>query len=110
VLLAIRIFWLVIFVSIEHFRDGLAYPALIVAALLGWRGIRFYWLAAPIVALALASSYIYAHATGAGKASTAIGIFWFELMVFAFLSLVGYLLGWFLRRRGLSRRGVTPKA
>jgi hypothetical protein len=100
VLLVIRIFSLVIFAAVAHFRDGLAYPALVVAALMGWRGTGFYWLAAPIVVLAIAAGQIYADATDAGKSVSALGNFPFELMVFAFLSLVGYLLGWAWRRRG----------
>ena len=99
-LVVIRIFSLVIVAAAEHFHDGLAYPALIVAALLGWRGIGFYWLAAPILALAIAANQIYANATSSGKTAAAMGNFPFELMVFTFLSLVGYLLGWLWRRRG----------
>ncbi|MGO9391841.1 hypothetical protein [Rhodoblastus sp.] len=101
-LVVIRIFSLVIVAAVEHFRDGLAYPALIVAALLGWRGIGFYWLAAPILALAIAANQIYANATSSGKIAAAMGNFPFELMVFAFLSLVGYLAGLLWRRRGSS--------
>jgi hypothetical protein len=100
VLLVIRVFSLVIYAAAAHFRDGLAYPALVVAALMGWRGIGFYWLAAPILALALAAGQIYLDATDAGKSVSALGNFPFELMVFAFLSLVGYLLGWLFRQRG----------
>lgn len=102
-LVAFRLFWLLIFVAGEHFRDGLAWPALAVAALLGWRGLRVYWLAAPVVILALAAGRIYAEATGTGKVSGALGNVAFELIVFAVLSLSGYLAGWFWRRRGASR-------
>lgn len=88
---ALRVFGLIIYVAAEHFRDGLAYPALILGALIGWRAIPFYWLAAPTLGLAYASSRIYFHATGPGKVGGAMGNFAFELAVFGFLSLVGYL-------------------
>jgi hypothetical protein len=100
VLLVVRIFSLIIFATVAHFGDGLAYPALIVAALIGWRRIGFYWLAAPILALALAAGHMYSGVNSTAKEFAALGNFPFELMVFAFLSLVGYLLGWLFRRRG----------
>jgi hypothetical protein len=99
VLLAFRLFWLMIFVAAEHLRDGLAYPALAVAALLGWRGLRLYWLAPLIVALAVIAGQIYAHATGEGKISGALGNFPFELAVFAVLALAGYFAGRFWGKR-----------
>ncbi len=102
-LVAFRLFWLLIFVAGTHFRDGLAWPALAVAALLGWLGLRVWWLAAPVVILALAAGRIYAQATSEGKISGALGNIAFELVVFAVLSLAGYLLG-----RYLSWRGPSP--
>ena len=99
-LLVIRGFSLVIFATVAHFYDGLAYPALVVAALMGWRGIGFYWLAAPILVLTLAAGHMYSGVNSTSKEAAALGIFPFELMVFAFLSLVGYLLGWVWLRRG----------
>ena len=97
--LALRVFGLIILVAIEHFKDGLAFPALVLGALIGWRGIRFYWLAAPILILAFASSQIYFHVTGPGKTSGAMGNLVFELAVFGFLSLVGYFIGRLWRNR-----------
>lgn len=97
--LALRVFGLIILVAIEHFKDGLAFPALVVGALIGWRGIRFYWLAAPVVILALASNQIYFYVTGPGKTSGAMGNVVFELAVFGLLSLVGYFIGRLWRNR-----------
>ncbi len=107
--LALRVFWLIIFVAIEHFKDGLAFPALIVGALIGWRGVRFYWLAAPILILAFASSQIYFHATGQGMIGGAMGNLVFELAVFAFLSLAGYLAGRMWRSRRAARAAAKVR-
>ena len=98
-LLVVRIFSLILFASGAHFGDGLAYPALVVAVLFGVFGIGFYWLAAPILILAVAAGYVYADVHSTAKEFAALGNFPFELMVFAFLSAVGYLLGWLFRRR-----------
>jgi hypothetical protein len=98
-LLAARYFWLIVFAAGTHFTDGLAYPAVLIAFALGWKGVRFDWLAMPILLSAYGAYYYYAHATSEGKLSGAMGNFVFELMVFAFLSAVGYLVGWALRRR-----------
>ncbi len=98
-LVAFRLLWLLIFVAGEHLRDGLAWPALVVAMLLGWRGFRVWWLMAPVVVLALVAGRIYAQATGEGKISGALGNLPFELIVFTVLALLGYLAGWFWRRR-----------
>jgi hypothetical protein len=99
VLLIVRIFSLILFAAAEHFRDGLAYPALVVAALFGGFGVGIYWLVAPILILAVAAGYVYAGVNSTAKEFAALGNFPFELMVFAFLSLVGYLLGWLVRWR-----------
>jgi membrane protein implicated in regulation of membrane protease activity len=98
-LLAARYFWLIIFVAGEHFADGLAYPAVLIALALGWKGIRPDWLAMPILLSAYAANYFFAYSTSEGKLSGAKGNFAFELMVFTFLSAVAYLVGWALRRR-----------
>jgi hypothetical protein len=100
VVVAFRLIGLMIFACFEHLKDGLAWPALIVAFLLGWGGFRAWWLLAPIILLAGYASHIYAYATGEGKISGALGNFAFELLVFAVLSLAGYLAGKFWRRRG----------
>ena len=102
-LLAFRFLWLIVFTAGAHLQDGLAYPALAIAFLLGWRGIGVYWLAAPSVAMAVVAAQVYAHATSTGKISGAMGNLAFELMVFAALGLAGYLAGWFFRRRRLGR-------
>ncbi|WP_294538063.1 hypothetical protein [uncultured Rhodoblastus sp.] len=99
-LLVVRVFSLIIFATVAHFGDGLAFPALVAAALIGWRGIGFYWLAAPILALAFAANYMYSGVHSTAKEFAALGNIPFELMVFSFLSMVGYLLGWLFRRRG----------
>ncbi len=109
-LLAFRFLWLILFTAAEHFRDGLAWPALALALLLGWRGFRIYWLAAPTLALAIYASQVYAHATGEGKISGAMGNFAFETMVFGFLALAGYGAGRFWRRRNLSRQRSSSGA
>jgi hypothetical protein len=98
-LLAARYFWLIVFAAGTHFVDGLAYPAVLIALTLGWKGIRFDWLAMPILLSAYAAYYYYAHASSEGKLSGAMGNFVFELMVFALLSAIAYLVGWALRRR-----------
>jgi hypothetical protein len=102
-LLAFRFLWLIVFTAGAHLQDGLAYPALAVAFLLGWLRWRIYWLAAPALALAFFAAHIYAHATGEGKTSGAMGNFAFEAMVFGVLGLAGYWAGWLLRRRRLGR-------
>jgi hypothetical protein len=94
-LLATRYFWLIVLAAGEHFADGLAYPAVLIAFALGWKGVRFDWLAMPILLSSYAAYYYYAQPTGEGKLSGAMGNFVFELMVFAF----GYLVGWLLGRR-----------
>ncbi len=98
-LLVARYFWLIVFAAGTHFIDGLAYPAVLIALILGWKGARPGWLAAPILLSAYAADYYYAHATSEGKLSGDMGNFAFELMVFAALSAVGYLAGWLLGRR-----------
>jgi hypothetical protein len=98
-LLAARYFWLILFAAGTHFIDGLAYPAVLIALTLGWKGIRPHWLAMPILLSAYAADYFYARATSEGKLSGAMGNFAFELMVFVFLSAAGYLAGWLLGRR-----------
>ena len=103
VLLAFRFLWLIVFTAAEHFRDGLAWPALAIAILLGWRGMAIWWLAAPALALAIYASHLYAHATGEGKISGAMGNFAFETLVFGSLALAGFLAGRFWRR---SKKGV----
>lgn len=100
---AFRLLWLIIFACFEHLKDGLAWPALFLAFLLGWRGLRPWWLLAPIICLAGAANHIYANATGETKIAGALGNVPFELMVFAVLSLVGYVGG-----RLWARRRVTP--
>jgi len=105
-LLAARYFWLLVFAAGEHFADGLAYPAVLIALALGWKGIRPDWLAMPILLSAYAANYFYAQATSEGKLSGAMGNFAFELMVFTFLSAVGYLVGWLLGRRRRKPSGV----
>jgi hypothetical protein len=99
VYLALRFIVLIALGAFEHLGDGLAYPALAVALLLGWRAIGFYWLAAPILLSAFAARHIYANVANTGKLAGALGNIWFELMVFAFLSILGYLAGLLLRRR-----------
>jgi hypothetical protein len=99
VVLALRFLVLIALGAFEHLGDGLAYPALAAALLLGWRGIRFYWLAAPILLSAFAAQHIYANVATTGKLGGALGNIWFELMVFTFLSILGYVAGLLLRPR-----------
>jgi hypothetical protein len=98
-LLATRYFWLILFTAGTHFVDGLAYPAVLIALALGWKGVRPDWLAMPILLSAYAANYFFAYSTSEGKLSAAKGNFAFELMVFVFLSAVAYLVGWAIRRR-----------
>jgi hypothetical protein len=105
---AFRLLWLIIFACFEHLKDGLAWPALIVAFVLGWRGIRPWWLLAPIVCLAGYANHIYAYATGETKIAGVLGNVPFELMVFGMLSLVGYVAGRFWRRRRLVPSPRSP--
>jgi hypothetical protein len=102
---AFRLLWLIIFAAFEHLRDGLAWPALIVAFLLGWRSFRFWWLLVLVIFLAGAANHIYAYATGETKIAGAMGNFPFELLVFAMLSAIGYIAGWTLRRRRMPPSG-----
>jgi hypothetical protein len=99
VYLALRFLVLIVLGAFEHLGDGLAYPALAAAVLLGWRGIGFYWLPVPILLSAFATQHIYAKVDTTGKLGGALGNIWFELMVFAFLSILGYVGGLLLRRR-----------
>ena len=69
---------------------------MLIAFTFGWKGIRLDWLAMPILLSTYAAYYYYAHATSEGKLSGAMGNFAFELIVFAFLSAVAYLVGWLL--------------
>ena len=98
-ILAFRFLGLMFLGVFAHFGDGLAFVALAAAGLIGWRGLAFFWLALPTVALALAANQLYAHSTGTGKLSGALGNAVFELAVFAILSLAGFWLGRLLRRR-----------
>lgn len=97
--LALRFLVLIVLGAFEHLGDGLAYPALAAALLLGWRGIGFYWLAAPVILSAFAAQHVYANIASTGKLGGALGNIWFELMVFSFVSILGYLVGLLLRRR-----------
>jgi hypothetical protein len=99
VLLVLRFFWLVVFAAAAHLQDGLAYPTLLGAALLGWRGGRPYWTLPLIAASALYASDLYSHAAGEGKLPGAMSNVLFQLAVFALLALIGYLAGWAVRRR-----------
>ena len=96
--LALRFLVLIVLGAFEHLGDGLAYPALAAALLLGWRAIGFYWLLVPILLSAFAAQHIYAKVDTVGKLGGALGNIWFELMVFAFVSILGYLAGLFLVR------------
>jgi hypothetical protein len=97
VLLALRLFWLTLFAAADHFQNGLAYPMLIVSALIGWRGWRPYWIAPLVVVEAIYAAQMYSHASGAGKLPGAMSNAFFQIGVFALLALIGLILGWAVR-------------
>jgi hypothetical protein len=99
VLLAIRVFWLVFSASLAHLQNGLAYPVLILAGLIGWRGWRPWWLAPLILAEAIYAADLFSHASGRGKLPGAMSNVYFQFGVFALLALVGFVIGWAVRRR-----------
>jgi hypothetical protein len=93
VLIAVRLFWLTLEAAVAHFHDGLAFPVLLLAALIAWRRWRPYWMLPVIVAEAVYASDLFAHATGGGKLPGAMSNVFFQLGVFTLLALVGYVLG-----------------
>jgi hypothetical protein len=99
VLLVIRLLWLTLLAAGAHFQNGLAYPPLLVSALIGWRGWPAWLLPPLIVAFAIVASRFYAGATGTGKLAGDMSNVFFQIGVFALLSLVGFALGWAVRRR-----------
>ncbi len=98
-LIVSRTIWLVLAAAAAHFQDGLAFPALLLAALIAWRGWRPWWIVPVVVAEAIYASDLFSHATGGGKLPGAMSNVFFQLIVFAFLALTGLTLGWALRRR-----------
>lgn len=97
-LLASRAFWLMLAAVAAHFQDGLAFPTLVLAALIGWRGWRPWWIVPVFVGEAIYASDLFARAGGGGKLPGAMSNVFFQLIVFAFLALAGLGLGWALRR------------
>jgi hypothetical protein len=98
VLLVFRIFWLVLAGAAAHVQDGLAFPVVLLAVLVGWRGWRVWWIVPIVVAEAAYASDLFAHASSGGKLPGAMSNVFFELIVFAFLALTGLALGWAARR------------
>ena len=98
-LLVIRLFWLTLEAVGMHFQNGLAYPTLILAALIGWRGWRIYWLAPLIIIPAAFAAQLYADATGRGKLPGAMSNVIFECGVFALLALLAFAAGRAVLRR-----------
>ena len=98
-LLAIRLFWLTLSAAAVHFQDGLAYPTVLLAALIAWRGWRPWWILPVVVAEAVYASDLFATASGAGKLPGAMSNVFFQLIVFALLAVVGLVLGWLFRLR-----------
>ena len=98
-LLVSRFFWLMLAAAAAHFQDGLAFPTLLLAALIGWRGWRMWWIIPVVAAEAIYASDLFAQASGGGKLPGAMSNVFFQLIVFAFLALTGLALGWALRRR-----------
>ncbi|MCI4679499.1 hypothetical protein K9U39_09995 [Rhodoblastus acidophilus] len=98
-LLAIRLFWLTLAAAAAHFHDGLAYPTVLLAALIAWRGWGPWWILPVIVAEAVYASDLFASASGGGKLPGAMSNVFFQLIVFALLALIGFAAGWTFRRR-----------
>lgn len=98
-LVAVRLFWLMLEAAGAHFQSGLAWPPLVLSALIGWLGWRPYWLAPLIVIPAIVAAQTYADATGTGKLPGAMSNVVFQCGVFAMLSLIGFGVGWLARRR-----------
>ena len=98
-LLAIRAFWLVLQAAFAHLYSGLAYPVLIVAGIIGWRGWRPWWILPVIVVEAVYASDLFAHASGSGKLPGAMSNVFFQLGAFTLLALIGFAIGWAVRRR-----------
>ena len=84
-----------------HFQDGLAFPTVLLAALIGWRGWRPWWIVPVFVAEAVYASDLFARAGGTGKLPGAMSNVFFQLFVFALLALIGLGLGWAFRRRSV---------
>jgi hypothetical protein len=98
-LLVARTFWLMLAAVAAHFQDGLAYPTVALAALIGWRGWRPWWIVPVVIAEAIYASDLFAQATGGGKLPGAMSNVFFQFFVFAFLALIGLALGWTFGRR-----------
>ena len=78
--------------------SGVGLVALIVAALLGWKGAGVHWLLARAVAGAIAAHVMFEGASTGGKVVNAMSHGVFELIVYVFICLVGYGLGALARR------------
>jgi hypothetical protein len=103
VVLVLKFLALAVSVAGAHLFDGLAFAALIFGMLIGWLGVRFYWLAVPALGLANLAGMFYAHSTGAGKSASALGNFPMELFVFSGMLLLAYGVGLWVRHVQFSR-------
>lgn len=100
-LVALRVFWLVVEAAINHFSSGLAFPVLLVGILVGWRRWSVLWLAPLIVAEAAYAADLFSGASGAGKLPGAMSNGLFQAIVFGLIGLVGGTIGRLLAgRRG----------
>ncbi|HUO55279.1 MAG TPA: hypothetical protein VMU18_11090 [Rhodoblastus sp.] len=96
-LFIIRLLWLVLEAASAHLQNGLAYPVLLLAGLIGWRRWSPLWLLPLVGAEAFYAADMFAKAGGAGKLPGAMSNVFFQLFVFAFLALLGLVIGRALR-------------
>lgn len=102
-ILVIKFLALATSVAGAHVFDGLAFAALVFGVLVGWLGVRAYWLAVPALGLANLSGMFYASSTGTGKAEGALGNFPTELFVFSAMLCLAYVVGLWVRHVQFAR-------
>lgn len=78
--------------------SGVGLVALVVAAVLGWKKAGLHWLLAPALGGAIVAHLMFEGVSTAGKVVNAQSNLVFELLVYVFITLVGYGLGALARR------------
>ena len=78
--------------------SGIGFVALVVAVALGWFSAKLYWLAAPILAGAIAATWLFEDVSTGGKVVNAQSNFVFVLIVYLLICAIGYTSGALARR------------
>lgn len=84
--------------------SGIGAVALVLAALIGFYQMRFFWLLVPMIGGAVAAHYLFEDVATGGKVVNALSNLPFELIVYVIICLVGFGLGVFARRWRAGRR------